>query len=167
MRMLPAIYMNSTKIKYVDFYFYACLDELFAVENSYWKTNLKGHEVEDLARSLNIKIDIPLIVKNYWDEGVNNIEIFHSIHDDLVFLYLDLRRMSTDQNDMFFLGVRCTEEQKIDVMNKLMIIYDLLKTTGSFNYDKWGDNLYKLNGSYRISKNSEYLNEGILIHHRT
>lgn len=154
------------KIKYVDFYFYACLDELFAVENSCWKTDLKGSEVSELANSLNIKIDIPLIVENYWNEDVNNIEIFHSSEDDLVFLYLDVRRMRTDQNDMFFFGVRCLEEQKNDVMKKLMSIYDLLKTTGSFNYDKWGWKFYSLNGSYRFEKSSEYPNDGQIIHHR-
>lgn len=108
------------KIKYVDFYFYACLDELFAVENSSWETNLQGNEILNLANSLNIKIDIPLIVRNYWNEELNNIEIFHSSEDDLIFLYLDLRRMRTDQNDMFFFGVRCTEKQKNDVMKRLM-----------------------------------------------
>ena len=158
--------MKGLKMKYVDFYFYACLDELFAVENSYWKTDLKGTEVSELANSLNIKIDIPLIVKNYWDEYVNNVEIFHSSEDDLVFLYLDVRRMRTDQNDMFFFGVRCLEEQKNDVMKKLMSIYDLLKTTGSFNYDKCGWKFYSLNGSYRFEKSSEYPNDGKIIHHR-
>ncbi len=82
--------------KYIDFYFYACLDELFDVKDSYWKTNLKGNEIIDLAKSLNIKIDIPLIVKDYWNEETNNIEIFHSSDDDLVFLYLDIRRMRID-----------------------------------------------------------------------
>ena len=158
--------MTDNKFKYVDFYFYACLDELFAVKNSYWKTELTGNEISELAISLNIQIDIPLIVKNYWNEDINNIEIFHSSGDDLVFLYLDLRRMRTDQNDMFFFGVRCTETQKENIMNQLMIIYDLLKTTGSFNYDKWGWKFYSLNGSYRIEDSSEYPNGGEIIHHR-
>lgn len=119
-----------------------------------------------MAKSLNIKIDIPLIVKNYWNEETNNIEIFHSSDDDLVFLYLDIRRMRTDQNDMFFFGVRCTEMQKENIMNQLISIYDLLKTTGSFNYDKWGWKFYSLNGSYRIESSSEYPNGGEIIHHR-
>ena len=158
--------MEKDNVKYVDFYFYACLDELFAVENSYWKTNLNGNEISELADSLNIKIDVTLIIKNYWNEDINNIEIFHSSSNDLVFLYFDIRRMRTDQNDMFFFGVRCKEEQKNDVMRQLMRIYDLLMTTGSFCYDKWGWKFYSLNGSYRIDKNSEYTNEGQIIHHR-
>ncbi|MCF8716433.1 hypothetical protein JM658_16520 [Joostella atrarenae] len=158
--------MDNPKIKYVDFYFYACLDELFAVENSYWKTDLNGNEISELAKSLNININIPLVVKNYWNEEINNIEIFHSSDDDLVFLYLDIRRMRTDQNDIFLFGVRCTEFQKENIMNRLMSVYDLLKTTGSFNYDKWGWKFYSLNGSYRIEQSSEYQNGGKIIHHR-
>jgi hypothetical protein len=158
--------MEKDKVKYIDFYFYACLYEFFPVENSSWKTNLNGDEISELANSLNIKIDIPLVVKNYENQDINNIEIFHSASDDLVFLYLDIRRMLTDQNDMFLFGVRCKEDQKNDVMKQSMRIYDLLNTTGSFNYDKWGWKFYDLNGSYRIDKNSEYPNEGQIVHHR-
>ncbi len=153
-------------MKYVDFYFYACLDEIFAVKDSDWESDLNGNEIQEIAEYLEVNIDINHIIETYWNDSQNNIEIFHSKNDYSTFLYFDLRRMRTDQNDMFFFGVRCTDKYKEKIMNKLVSIYDLLKTTGSFNYEKWGRKLLDLYDDYLLLIGDEYADEYEIIHHK-
>lgn len=153
-------------MRYVDFYFYVCLDELFADKDSYWESDLNGNEIQEIAEYLQITLDRNYIINTYWNESLNNIDIFHSKNDYGTFLYFDLRRMRTDQNDMFFLGVRCSETSKKDILNKLVSIYDLLKTTGSFNYDKWGRKLLDLYNDYLLLIGDEYADDYEIIHHK-
>ena len=153
-----------SKNKYVDFYFYVCIDELLNIKTSEWNSNLSGKEIIELSEFLKISLNTELIRQNYWNENSNTIEIFHSKIDNSIFMYFDTRIMTTDQNDMLFFGVRCLESDKNETLERLLKIYGLLNSTGSFQYEKWGRKLCRQNENY-LNEIDGYYNLGLINNH--
>jgi len=142
---------------YVEFSFYACFYEIFLVDNPPWETELNGTELSDALGTLNILVNKELIIEKYSDRNNHDVEVFHSSEDEQVFAYFDLEKDSTDQNDMFFLGIRCKKTDEIVVHGKLLNIYRLLKTSSAFSFDIINHQLYeKVFRSYFYFYNDNY-----------
>ena len=135
--------------KYADITFHACHDELFAIEGSYWQSELKGNEIVELANILNIEVNRDTITNAYGK--IDCIEIFHSKDDHETFLYFDLIKDNTDQNDMLFFGIRFQRENFDQVLYPILDIYNKLKTTSPLKYDKWGYSLFAF-GKYAFER---------------
>lgn len=132
----------SENKNYVEFYFYCCFYELLNVENSSWETNLSGNEIFDLLSIMKIYISKDFLVNKYQDYQNHDVEVFHSDYDEQVFAYFDLQKEPTDQNDMFFLGIRCLKNEEELIHKKLLEIYRKLGTTSAFSFDIWNHQLY-------------------------
>ncbi|MBB6235749.1 hypothetical protein HDC90_000349 [Pedobacter sp. AK013] len=102
----------SENKNYVEFSFYACFYELLNVENSYWETNLNGNEIFEILTSLNVDVSRDFLIKRYNDQINNDVEVFHADCDEQVFAFFDLEKEETDQNDMFFFGLRCLKKEE-------------------------------------------------------
>ncbi|MEM7162218.1 MAG: hypothetical protein AAF487_07215 [Bacteroidota bacterium] len=157
--------MNAQK-KYVEFYFSACFEEMMAGEQSTWPTNLSGNEIIELAQSLEIRLNVDEIITNYRDRANQAIDIYHSKKDEMLFMYFDLRRSRTDQNDMFFFGLRCYHEDRTRIMRNLISIYEQINTSGPFHYQMRPWVLYNRTRGYLNQTDAEYTSPGILIHHK-
>lgn len=134
----------SSNINYVEFSFSCCFYEFFNVPNTSWETDLNGDEIFEILDFLNIKVSAEFLKGKYLDQNNNNVEVFHSTSDEQVFAYFDLQKESTDQNDMFYLGISCTKIQEEIVHDKLLKIYKKLKTSSPFVYDIWNKQLYNM-----------------------
>ena len=132
----------SENINYVEFYFFACFYEIFNLENSCWETEFNGNEIGELLDFLNIKFDKNYIVEKYQDNGNHDVEVLHSKNDEQVFAYFDLEKEPTDQNDMFYFGIRCLKKDELIVLEKLIEIYRKLKTSSPFSFDIHSNQLY-------------------------
>ena len=75
------------------------------------------------------------VKEKYFDNNNHNVEVFHSYEDEQVFIYFDLQKEPTDQNDMFFLGIRCTKHQEEIIHEKLLKMYKKLQTCSPFTFD--------------------------------
>ena len=158
---------HSENKNYVEFYFYACFYELFIVENSYWESELNGSEILEIMDLLKIEFNKNYVEKKYLDEDNHNVEVFHSANEEQVFAYFDLQKEPTDQNNMFYLGIRCNKMDENIILDKLINIYRKLKTTSPFSYDIWNNKLYyKVFNSYFYFYENRYTNSvRQLIHH--
>jgi len=113
----------SENKNYVEFSFYACFYELLNIENSYWETNFNGNEIFEILTTLKIEIDRDFLIKRYNDRANNDVEVFHSNFDEQVFAFFDLAKEETDQNDMFFFGLRCLKKDEPIINQKLLKIF--------------------------------------------
>lgn len=158
---------HSENKNYVEFYFHACFYELFIIENSYWSSDLNGSEILEIMELLKIEFNKNYVVMKYLDQDNHNVEVFHSAHEEQVFAYFDLQKEHTDQNNMFYLGIRCNIKNEALIMDKLIAIYRRLKTSSPFSYDIWNNKLYyKVFNSYFYFYDNRYNNsERQLIHH--
>ncbi|MHC0445980.1 hypothetical protein ACWA1F_11235 [Flavobacterium sp. 3-218] len=158
----------SHMIDYVEFYFYACFFEILNVENSYWHTNLDGTEIPELLNFLNISFEKDYIIEKYKDQKNHDVEVLHSKNDEQVFAYFDLEKDPTDQNDMFFFGIRCLKKDDLIVAEKLLKIYKKLGTSSPFSFDIHNNSLYnKVFNSYFYFYENNYNNRKRQINNKT
>jgi len=147
--------MNQTNFSntknYVEFYFSTCFYEVFIVENSSWETNLNGQEITEILELLDIKFDQQEVINKYKNRNNHDVEVFHSQNDEQVFVYFDLEKDSTDQNDMFYLGIRCHKNEQAIIFGKLLSIYGKLMTSSPFSFDVSNNLLYN-----KVFKSSLY-----------
>ncbi|WP_207534488.1 hypothetical protein [Desertivirga arenae] len=129
-------------VGYVEFTFAACLPELLNIEDSDWETDFNGNEIFDTLALLSITADRELLIKQFEDLHNSDVEVFHSANDIQVFAYFDLDKDPTDQNDMFLFGLRCEKKDEELIIQKLLDIYRKLKTTGAFEFRKYGHTLF-------------------------
>jgi endo-1,4-beta-D-glucanase Y len=132
---------------YVEFSFYTCFYEIFIVENSSWETELDGTELLKILEFLDITIDRELIVENYLNRNNHSIEVFQSKADERVFVYFDLEKDPTDQNDMFLLGISCRKHDEEIIHEKLLTIHRKLHTKSPITLDFENHELF--NGAFR------------------
>ncbi|WP_343589490.1 hypothetical protein [Flavobacterium sp.] len=158
----------SHTLNYVEFYFYACFFEILNVENSYWKTNLDGTEIAELLDFLNINFEKTFLITKYQDQNNHDVEVIHSKNDEQVFAYFDLQKDPTDQNDMFFFGIRCLKKDDFIVAEKLLNIYIKLGTSSPFSFDIHNNVLYnKVFRSYFYFYEDNYNTYKRQINHKT
>jgi len=158
----------SENKNYVEFSFYACFYELLNVENSSWETNLNGNEIFEILASLNVDVSRDFLIKRYNDRKNNDVEVFHSNCDEQVFTFFDLEKEETDQNDMFFFGLRCLKKDEPIVNQKLLKIYRELMTSSPFEFDILNHRLYnKTFRSYFYFYDRNYNQYKRQIHHHT
>ena len=132
----------SENLNYVEFYFYACFYEVFNIENSSWETDFNGTEIGELLDYLNIAFDKNYIIERYENRENNDVEVLHSKNDEQIFAYFDLEKDPTDQNDMFYFGIRCLKKDDLIIAEKLLKIYKKLKTSSPFSFDIYSNQLY-------------------------
>ncbi|NMN36535.1 MULTISPECIES: hypothetical protein [unclassified Pedobacter] len=156
----------SENKNYVEFSFYACFYELLNIENSSWETNLNGNEIFEILTSLNVDVSRDFLIKRYNDRINNDVEVFHSNCDEQVFAFFDLDKEETDQNDMFFFGLRCLKKDEPIVIQKLLKIYRELMTSSPFEFDILNHRLYnKTFRSYFYFYDRNYNQYRRQIHH--
>ncbi|KIA95936.1 hypothetical protein OC25_05165 [Pedobacter kyungheensis] len=156
----------SENKNYVEFSFYACFYELLNIENSYWDTNFNGNEIFEILTTLKIEIDRDFLIKRYNDRTNNDVEVFHSNFDEQVFAFFDLEKEETDQNDMFFFGLRCLKKDEPIINQKLLKIYRELMTSSPFEFDILNHRLYnKTFRSYFYFYDRNYNPHKRQIHH--
>ena len=158
----------SSNSNYVEFSFYCCFYEVFAIPNSYWTTSLTGAEIVEILNILKININLDFVKEKYFDNNNHNVEVFHSYEDEQVFIYFDLQKEPTDQNDMFFLGIRCTKHQEEIIHEKLLKMYKKLQTCSPFTFDIYNNQLYyKVFLSFFYFYNNKYNELNRQIRHHT
>jgi hypothetical protein len=158
----------AENLNYVEFYFYACFYEIFNLENSDWATEFDGSEIEKLLGFLNISFDKNFIIEKYKNQENRDVEVLHSKNDEQVFAYFDLEKDPTDQNQMFYFGIRCLKKDDLSIAQKLLEIYRKLKTSSPFSFDIYSNQLYnKVFRSYFYFYENNYnINKRHLNHHK-
>lgn len=158
----------SGNADYAEFSFCCCFYEVFNIAGSVWATSLNGDEIFEVFRLLDIKVELDFLERKYSDSSNHDVEVFHSAKDEQVFAYLDLQKEPTDQNDMFFLGIRCARSGEDIIHRKLLDIYIKLKTASPFMYDIWNHSLYyKVFLSYFYFYGNEYTGSKRQLNHHS
>lgn len=159
---------HSDNLNYVEFYFHACFYEILNIENSYWETNCDGTEIAELLDFLNINFEKDYIIEKCLDQKNHDVEVLHSKNDEQVFAYFDLEKDPTDQNDMFFFGIRCLKKDDLIVAEKLLKIYKKLGTSSTFSFDIHNNSLYnKVFKSYFYFYDNNYNSHKRQINYKT
>jgi len=156
----------SSNANYSEFCFYACFDETFNIEGSYWRGNCDGTELFKIIDSLGIEYDKELILATYADEKNQSVEVFHCSRDEQVFAFFDLQKIDTDQNGMFFFGLSCLKTDERRIHEDLLELYRKLNTTSTFNFCYRGGELYnKVFRSYFYFYENVYNADKRQLHH--